>query len=221
MKQTINSMKIHSLLAGGLVMLAASSALTAGSDKTLVSWVCLANTSQQGGSALTVQSADQFDGIVFGEQSSGKWMAGSDFIKRSQGKQDANAAENADAKTLVKVAAVYQGNRIVISRNGQPYASYEANNIDLLGSKNTLAVFGLRHQGAATGQTLQGSIEDARIYDSALNPDDIKKLQPKVESTIKPYAWWTFEKGKETDRMGHFPVTTSSAAHASKTADWS
>ena len=144
MKQTINSMKIHGLLAGGLVMLAASSALTAGSDKTLVSWVCLANTSQQGGSALTVQSADQFDGIVFGEQSSGKWMAGSDFFKRSQGKQDANAAENADAKTLVKVAAVYQGNRIVISRNGQPYASYEANNIDLLGSKNTLAVFGDR-----------------------------------------------------------------------------
>ena len=23
---------------------------------------------------------------------------------------------------------------------------------------------------------------------------------------MKPYAWWTFEKGKETDRMGRFPV---------------
>ncbi len=206
MKQSIHSMTIHGLLVGGLATLAACTALAAGSDKSLVSWVCLANTSQQGGSALTVQSSDQFDGIVFGENSAGRWMAGSDFFKRSQGKQDANAAEHADAKTLVKLAVVYHGNRIVISRNDEPYASYEANNIDLLSSKNLMAVFGLRHQGAATGQTLQGSIEDARIYDRALNADDIKKLQPKIESPIKPYAWWTFEKGKETDRMGHFPV---------------
>ena len=50
----------------------------AGTDKTLVSWVCLANTTQQGGSALTIQRGDPFDGIVFGEKEAGKWMAGSD-----------------------------------------------------------------------------------------------------------------------------------------------
>ena len=37
-----------------------------------------------------------------------------------------------------------------------------------------------------------------------------RKLEPKKESAIKPYAWWTFEKGKETDRMGRFPVNNLS-----------
>src|SRR5262249_48739407 len=57
-----------------------------------------------------------------------------------------------------------------------------------------------------SGQTFQGTIEDARIYDRALSRDEIKDLAPNQPSAIKPYAWWTFEKGEETDRMGHFPV---------------
>ena len=87
-----------------------------------------------------------------------------------------------------------------------PMHRYEASNIDLLSAKDNMAVFGLRHQGAGTGQTLRGSIADARIYDRAMCADDLRKLTPKKESAIKPYAWWTFEKGKETDRMGRFPV---------------
>jgi len=35
---------------------------------------------------------------------------------------------------------------------------------------------------------------------------EIKHLESNKESAIKPYAWWTFEKGKETDQMGRFPV---------------
>jgi sucrose-6-phosphate hydrolase SacC (GH32 family) len=178
-------------------------------DKTLVSWVCLANTAQQGGSALTIQSGDRFDGIVFGERVAGKWMAGSEGFTRTQGDQQANAVEKADDKTLVQMAIVYKGSQISIYRNGEPYASYEASNEDLLKTQNQ-AVFGLRHEGAEPTQTLRGSIEDARIYDKALSAEEIKKLEPKKESVIKPYAWWTFEKGMETDRMGRFPVNTLS-----------
>ena len=175
-----------------------------------MSWVTLANTTQQGGSALTIQRGDQFDGIVFGERAPGKWMAGSNFFTRTQGDQQANAVEKADSKTPIQMAIVYKGNQISIYRNGEPYASYEANNIDLLSAEDNMAVFGLRHVGAATGQTLRGSIEDARIYDRALSAEEIKQLEPKKESAIKPYAWWTFEKGKETDRMGRFPVNNLS-----------
>ncbi|MEI7900182.1 MAG: GH32 C-terminal domain-containing protein [bacterium] len=197
------------LMAGlmvGWVMFSACSVAAAGVDKTLVSWVCLANTTQQGGSALTVQYGDAFDGIVFGEREVGKWMAGSEMYARTQGGQQANAVEKADDQTLVQMAAVYTGRQIALYRNGEPYAAYEANTIDLLSSKDNQAVFGLRHEGAGTGQTLQGSIEDARIYDRALTADEIKKLQPNQPSEIKPYAWWTFEKGKETDLTGRFPV---------------
>jgi sucrose-6-phosphate hydrolase SacC (GH32 family) len=186
-------------------MLAISHTLAAGTDKTLVSWVTLANTTQQGGSALTIQQGDQFDGIVFGEKVPGKWMAGSEMYARTQADQQANPGEKADDKTLVQLAVAYQGNQISIYRNGGPCASYEANNIDLLGAKDNIAVFGLRHQGTGAGNNLQGSIDDARIYDRALTADEIRNLEPNKESAIKPYAWWTFDNGQETDRMGRFP----------------
>ena len=46
-------------------MLSIPGTVAAGSDKTLVSWVTLDNLTQQGGSALTLQRGDEFDGIVF------------------------------------------------------------------------------------------------------------------------------------------------------------
>lgn len=53
-------------------------------DKTLVVWVRPANSSQRGGSALTLDDlASHFDGIVFGEIAAGRWMAGSDFYRRT------------------------------------------------------------------------------------------------------------------------------------------
>ena len=95
-------------------------------DKTLVSWVALDNTTQQGGSALTVQTGDQFDGIVFGERARGRWMAGSDYFHRTQADPSSNPQESAPPGTLVQMASVYQGNQIRLYRNGQLYASYEA-----------------------------------------------------------------------------------------------
>ena len=204
MKLGTNLMK--TLLPALAMSVIGSAACAAGTDKTLVSWVCLANTTQQGGSALTIQSGDRFDGIVFGERAAGKWMAGSEIHARTQADQQASPVEKADSKTLVQMAVSYHGNRITIYRNGEPCASYEANNIDLLSAKDTIAVFGLRHQGTGSGNNLQGSIDDARIYDRALTADEIRQLEPNKESAIKPYAWWTFEKGMETDRMGRFPV---------------
>ena len=198
--------RMMAVLWNGWMLFSVCGAVAAGPDKTLVSWVCLAHTTQQGGSALTIQRDDEFDGIVFGEREAGKWMAGSEFYKRSQNQQSASAAEHADAKTLIQMAIVYKGNQISLYRNGEPYASYEANNIDLLTAKDNQAVFGLRHEGGGTGQHLRGSIADARIYDRALSTEEIRKLEPKKESAIKPYAWWTFEKGQETDRTGRFPV---------------
>ena len=181
---------------------------TARADKTLVSWVTLANTTQQGGSALTLQSGDRFDAIVIGEKEPGKWMAGSEFFHRLQPDQHANPAETANPDTLIRMTYVYQENRISIYRNDARYASYETHNIDLLGAPDAMVVFGIRHWGATTGQTFHGTIQDARIYDMALSEDEIRKLEPGKESARKPYAWWNFAKGRGTDAMGKFPVNT-------------
>lgn len=176
---------------------------SAETDKTLVVWIAPADLTHRGGSALTIQSGDQFDGIVFGELRAGKWMAGSDYHKRTEKAQDKYVRETADSKTMVQMAVVYKDNRILIYRNGQVYASYQAKNIDLLSPENNIAVFGLRHVGAGGGK-ISGAIEDARIYRKALTVDEIKSLQPNKKSKIEPYAWWDFEGDKVEDHAGRF-----------------
>ena len=171
-------------------------------DKTLVSWVALADTKQRGGSALTIQCGEQFDAIVFGERAPGKWMAGSEFFHRTQGDQNANAVETAGPDTVVQVAIVYQGDDIRLYRNGQAYAAYKSRNVDLLSADNHIAVFGLRHVGATSGTPLAGSIDDARIYGRALTAQEIQSLKPNQPSDIQPLAWWDFEGNAVKDRDG-------------------
>jgi len=199
--------------------LIASAALAAGApktDKTLVSWVTPANLTQRGGSVITIQSGDQFDGIVLGELQTGKWMAGSNFYQRTEKSQEKYPRETADSKTLVQMAAVYDGGTIRLYRDGILYASHQATNIDLLSPKNTIAVFGLRHVGAGGGW-FAGTIDDARIYDRALTPAEIKALRPNEDSGIKPYAWWDFNGDKIIERTGRFPH--SHAQGGAKLAD--
>ena len=85
-------------------------------DKTLVVWAVPANLKQRGGSALTLDDMkSRFDGIIFGELAQGKWMAGSDYHRRSQKDQQACPAETADQNTFVQVAIVYEGKKITVS----------------------------------------------------------------------------------------------------------
>jgi len=175
-------------------------------NKTLVAWVIAANLSQQGGSVLTIQSGDQFDAIVLGERARAKWMAGSNFYRRTQADQGAYPAETADAETMVQMAIVYEGEDIRIYRNGKPYAAYRTKNIDLLSIDNHIAVFGLRHVGMGSqhGTPFTGAIEDARVYARALTQAEIASLKPNEKSKIAPLAWWDFEGDKVTDRAGRF-----------------
>ncbi len=175
-------------------------------DKTLVSWVMLNNTSQRGGSVLTIQESGQFDGIVFGEIQPGKWMSGSNGFARTETDQNSKAVETANPDMLIQMAIVYHENRISIYRNDECYTSYSADNIDLLSPENNIVVFGLRHVGATTMDgRIAGAIEDACIYDRALTAEEIKALQPNIQSAIKPYAWWDFEDGSARDKTGRFP----------------
>lgn len=173
-------------------------------NKTLVAWVIPANLAQQGGSVLTIQSGDRFDAIVFGERVPGRWMAGSNYFRRTQADQNHYPAETADERTVVQIAIVYDGGDVRIYRNGEPYATYRTKNIDLLGIDNHIALFGLRHIGAGTGTPFAGAIEDARIYARALTQADIASLKPNQRSAIDPLAWWDFEGDSVTDRAGRF-----------------
>ena len=174
-------------------------------DKTLVAWVSPANLTQRGGSVLTLDDRkSHFDGIVFGEIAPSKWMAGSDFFQRTKQDQAGEMAETATPQTLVQVAIVYQGKEIVVYRDGKKYARHEITQPQVFGADSAV-VLGLRHLEAGDRACFAGAIDDARIYNFALDAAQIAALKPNVLSNPKPLAWWNFENGKAEDLMGAFP----------------
>ena len=175
-------------------------------DKTLVVWLTLPNTNQRSGSALTlIDSAERFDAIVFGEVAPGKWMAGSDFFRRTHRDQAAWPAESADDKTLLQFAIVYQGKRITLYRNAKPYASYEVAQPQSFGP-DAMVLIGLRYVGhmGPIGY-LAATVEEARIYDVPLDAAALAALEPNKPSVPKPIGLWTFDDGTPDDATGTFP----------------
>lgn len=172
-------------------------------DKTLVSWVELKDLSIQGGSILTIQSGEQFDGIVLGETESGKWVAGSEDQKRSNSELgNVKAETEASIGKLIQMAIVYEGSDIKIYRNGEFYSANKSENIDLLSTEDNFVAFGIRHKGA--DGYISAEIEDARIYSSALTPVQLKSLKPNEPSEIEPYAWWDFEGDEIEEKTGRY-----------------
>jgi len=178
-------------------------------DKTLVAWVAPANLTQRGGSVLTIEkSRGVFDAIVFGELATSRWMAGSNGFARTKKEQESCPAETVDSETLVQIAIVYKGNQITIYRNGSQYADYAAKGSEPFGS-DSIVLMGLRHVDAMPeNRFFTGSIDDARIYNVALDAEQIASLEPNQPSDPEPFAWWNFEDGRAADRMKVLPTST-------------
>lgn len=176
-------------------------------DKTLVAWVYPATLDQQGGSALTLDNLEgAFDGIVYGELTPRRWMAGSDMWRRTSKEQENYPEETADPNTCVQVAIVYKEGMVRLFRNGDAFAQYFVDAPRAFGPES-VAVLGLRHLEAKDRACLKASIEDARIYDRALTNEEVAQLRPGEASTPEPLAWWSFRDGRAVDRMGRFPET--------------
>jgi len=178
-------------------------------DKTLVAWVRLANLSQRGGSALTlIDDRERFDAIVFGERVPGRWMAGSDFFRRTPSDQTAHPSETADERTLVRIAIVYDGDVITTYRDREQYVRYQIDQPQSFSIDDTVLI-GLRYVGHM-GEIgfLAGAIEEARIYDTALDAKTVAALEPNRASDPKPIAQWTFEDGTAADSMRTFTKST-------------
>jgi beta-fructofuranosidase len=179
-------------------------------DKTLVVWVCPATIHQMGGSALTVQSGEQFDGIVFAELRRFTWMAGSDRLKRTNRSQDYPAEKAPEGKgsdgRFSQIAIVYGGGKVTLSKNGEVLDSYSASSVDLLSRDDLLLVFGIRHVGLAGLGRFHGKIDDARVYRQALTAEQIKSLRPnqRTADSPEPVAWFDFNGEEAVDRAGNF-----------------
>ncbi len=170
-------------------------------DKTLVAWVTPSNLTQRGGSVLTIDDGKKhFDGIVFGEVTPAKWMAGSDYWKRTEKNQDAWPAETVPSP--VQIAIVYHGNEVTTYRDGKEYSRHTIKE-PLTFGPGSVIVIGPRHPGSK--DCFAGAVDDARIYDGALTAEQIVALKPNEPSDPEPWAWWTFDDAK--DRTGRFSAS--------------
>jgi hypothetical protein len=155
-------------------------------EKTLVSWLTLESFSTWSGSALTIdkKTVDVFDGIVFGERQTNRWMAGSNSFSRTQ---DFNPGYQETAPgSLIQMAITYQnssGQALIKSyRNGALIGSYTKGSIPTFVSGDTEVLFGLRHtlpSGQKPG-ALDALIEEARIYNTVLSQAEIAALSPRA-----------------------------------------
>ncbi len=147
-------------------------------EKTIEAWVAPANLDQRGGGVLTVETANGavFDSIVFAEKEPRKWTVASDNYRRSKNLD--GPAETATATQLVHMAIVYRpDNSVAMFRNGAPYgAAYtpsgDDSTIKTFDAKSARVLLGMRHTGGGT-PFFAGEIDEARIYDRALTPEEI------------------------------------------------
>ncbi len=147
-------------------------------EKTFEAWVIPANFSQRGGGVITVETTDGrvFDSLVLGEREPGKWMAGSESFRRSTA---LNApVERTPAGEGIHLAVVYHpDHRIALFRNGEPYGeAYRPNDesalLQTFAAGSSRVLLGKRHTGG--GQPFfTGEIEEVRLYDRALTPEEI------------------------------------------------
>jgi len=143
-------------------------------EKTLEAWVALSSLEQGGGGVITIENEKGavFDAIVFAEKEAYRWMAGSEFYRRSR---PANGPEEtAKPHEFVHLVAVYRpDNTIALFRNGQLYGKAWTPGEALVSfDAQAHLLFGRRHAGG-TRAALAGEIEEARLYDRALSAEEI------------------------------------------------
>lgn len=149
-------------------------------DKTLVSWITLQSLGDvvRAGSAITIDrtSGDHFDGIIFGERQTDRWMNGSSNFGRTDDFVPGFAETTTGEK--IQMAITYTGGQITGYRNGEQIGQYNR----ALGSWNTgdaEVFFGQRHGSTAGGPGgLDALIDEARIYDTALTQAELQALAP-------------------------------------------
>ncbi|MBA4064446.1 MAG: hypothetical protein C0501_12180 [Isosphaera sp.] len=141
--------------------------------KTLEAWVRLDGLAQRGGGVITVQTptGSEFDSVVYGEQEAGRWMAGSEFFRRTR----SFAGPEETGKDFVHVAVTLAADGTVAAyRNGKPYGKgYAAKGPAAFAAGKAVVVFGCRHEPAGGNKMLAGTVSAARLYDTALSPEQV------------------------------------------------
>ncbi|MFO0807463.1 MAG: DUF1553 domain-containing protein [Gemmataceae bacterium] len=186
LRDTVGSIDGHAIgaakVVGGALRLDGESYVVAGplpvtvKEKTFEAWVKLDDVDQRGGGVIGIQSPDGgvFDTLVFGEKEPRRWLAGSEFYRRTRNFEASDEAEAKDG--FVHLAVTYTTDGTVAAyRQGLPYGkSYRVDKpMTFAKGGEFQVVFGLRHAPPDGNKYLRGSILRATLYDRALSAAEI------------------------------------------------
>ena len=160
----------------GLLTEALGAALDA---KTLVAWVSLNDLDQPGGSApLAVQApvGDKFDAIVYAERVAGQWMAGSTGFRRSVPDNFGEEESFTEPDEVMIAIAYNDDDSIAIFRDGEVYADADAASQGALQPFEEDDIVGFGRRVHFAGPNFDGFINEARIYDTALDAAEVKAI---------------------------------------------
>ena len=139
-------------------------------EKTLEVWVAPADLKQKNGQVMALETPKEriFDGISFSGKEQ-KWLTASELSFRTQ--SFSAPKEEAKPGELIHVVVVYSADhRITIYRNGLQYDSYIP---ETTGPKGQLQTFAAEESRVRFGKGLLGEIDEARLYDHALSPEEV------------------------------------------------
>lgn len=144
--------------------------------KTLEAWVKLDSLTQRGGGVISIQTPDgnEFDAIVFGENEPARWMAGSNGFVRY--KSFGGTEEKDATKEYVHFAITFAADGTITGyRNGKLYGKgYSSKGPVTFKAEKAVFVFGCRHEPAGGNKMLAGTVSVARVYDTALSPEQVE-----------------------------------------------
>ena len=134
----------------------------------------LHDVNQQGGGVMGIQGpGDFFDTIVLGERKRRHWISGSNGFSRTDDFPE--STEETETEELLHLVMVYQedGNT-QLYRNGEPYGGSFNKGVATFPKEKSSVLFGLRHLPAGGNRYLSISIDQARLYDRELKPEEVR-----------------------------------------------
>ncbi len=179
--------------------------------KTLIAEVQLSGLDQRGGGVISVQTPDgqTFDAIVYGEQESRKWIAGSNHFSRTQPFANATAESAEGRDNWIHLALVVSPESkapnssavITLYRDGSRYGQSYKTQAYAFAGKQWRVLLGLRHGISVTGnRALRGRVRKAAVYDSALDAGQIATLS---KLTVAPETKELLRLLSEAERKRH------------------
>lgn len=176
---------------GALVLNGRGHVVTAPLDKplgakTLSVWVKLRDLGQRGGGVMSVESPGgaTFDSIVYAEKQSRRWLAGSNFFRRTRA--FAGSAESAAAQRPVHLAITYAADGTIRAyRDGKPYGKgYKSSGLFAFPAGGGVVLFGLRHSPFSPGKAIRARLLRAALYDRDLSADEVARSSGAVQDFV-------------------------------------